>query len=476
MTTINIEKKINYEKKLSKYKEEGKIIDSEVDSKVDEIKRLIGNIESESKKRKKRKLKKRLDSGKEDIKLESNKKYTIIYFYNKNDNKIILKDIVEYIKEEKEPKLCVDAILAVYTIIVLLSKKRETIAHWLLFWFFVIGIIIFCILTFVFYYKNRDKRYSILGKDWLDKLLLELYSLEEVEYFQISRTIMFSLLFFIYSVLLSTDGIGWQLIINIPCYLISIYLFVSSLFKISKLNFFYFIGIIIIAMLVGSLQSTNWEALVAIIAIISLLFSDEIWKISPDYDNPLEGKYKSKENKEMVERNVFKYKITLSVISLVLFIILKLLGNKILVGKLILGKEFDKLNTITTLLYKGLDRFIIAFILVFLYFGLKQLRKFLLDRGKEFEKPILDRLIQFVYKDLKLALPIVKTDITIDKELKEIFEPKTLIENLNSLPDDIIVSMKTPIKEGNNTLFIHYADGTRLLKKDVNINFYERGQ
>lgn len=229
-------------------------------------------------------------------------------------------------------------------------------------------------------------------------------------------------------------------------------------------------------MLVGSLQSTNWEALVAIIAIISLLFSDEIWKISPDYDNPLEGKYKSKENKEMVERNVFKYKITLSVISLVLFIILKLLGNKILVGKLILGKEFDKLNTITTLLYKGLDRFIIAFILVFLYFGLKQLRKFLLDRGKEFEKPILDRLIQFVYKDLKLALPIVKTDITIDKELKEIFEPKTLIENLNSLPDDIIVSMKTPIKEGNNTLFIHYADGTRLLKKDVNINFYERGQ
>lgn len=287
---------------------------------------------------------------------------------------------------------------------------------------------------------------------------------------------MFSLLFFIYSVLLSTDGIGWQLIINIPCYLISIYLFVSSLFKISKLNFFYFIGIIIIAMLVGSLQSTNWEALVAIIAIISLLFSDEIWKISPDYDNPLEGKYKSKENKEMVERNVFKYKITLSVISLVLFIILKLLGDKILVGKLILGKEFDKLNAITTLLYKGLDRFIIAFILVFLYFGLKQLRKFLLDRGKEFEKPILDRLIQFVYKDLKLALPIVKTDITIDKELKEIFEPKTLIENLNSLPDDIIVSMKTPIKEGNNTLFIHYADGTRLLKKDVNINFYERGQ
>lgn len=469
--SIEIEQKNNYLEKFSKYVADGTISEDEVNNKIQNIKNIILRIETESNKSEKNKLKKQLTSGEEDIKLLSGKKYTIIYFYNKNNNKIILKDIVEYAKEKKRVFWWLDAVLSFYVMSQLWYINGIHSSTVLLF-FLSLTLLILNVITVVSYTRNKSDMYNIVGKDWLDKVLLDLYDFEKVYYFRISRTIQFSLLILIYASLFSTAGICWILTtVNLFSYFIIICMFVSNIFELTNFNFFYFIGIIIIAILGGGLQSTNWEALVVVIAIISLLFSDDIWKISLDYDNPLEGKYKSKKNKEIVERNVFKYKITLSVISLVLFIILKLLGDNILVGKLILGDEFDKLNAITTLLYKGLDRFLIAFILVFSYFGLKKS-----DRVKEFEKPILDRLIQFVYKDLKLALPIVKTDITIDEDLKEIFEPKTLIENLDDLPDDIIVSIKKPIKNGNNILFIQYSDGSQTLKENVNIIIEDRNK
>lgn len=244
------------------------------------------------------------------------------------------------------------------------------------------------------------------------------------------------------------DSIHWYTFINLVCYVFSIWLFVVNLFKLTKLNFLYFVGIIFIALLTGSLQSTNWEAIVALIAIISLLFSDEIWKISPNYENPLEGKYQSKTNKKIVERNIFIYKLILSTISLVLFITLKLLGDRMLIGRLLLGDKVEELNTIASLMYKGLDRIVIAFLLFIAYLIIVWYRKRRLGKGKQFEKPIVDNIIKFIYKDLKNSSPKVKTSIEIDKDLEYIFEPKTLIENLDDLPDDIIVSMKKPVKSG----------------------------
>lgn len=92
----------------------------------------------------------------------------------------------------------------------------------------------------------------------------------------------------------------------------------------------------------------------------------------------------------------------------------------------------------------------------------------------EFEKPILDRLFQFIYKDLELSSPIVKSNIEIDKGLANIFEPKTLIENLDDLPDNIIVNIEKPVKNGKNILFIQYSDGRVFLKKEVNIKLKNR--
>ena len=58
----------------------------------------------------------------------------------------------------------------------------------------------------------------------------------------------------------------------------------------------------------------------------------------------------------------------------------------------------------------------------------------------------------------------------------DVFNPKTLIENLDDLPDDIIVSIKKPIKNGNNILFIQYSDGSQTLKENVNIIIEDRNK
>lgn len=109
--------------------------------------------------------------------------------------------------------------------------------------------------------------------------------------------------------------------------------------------------------------------------------------------------------------------------------------------------------------------------ILFVYSGLVYGKNKLASKGYQFEEPIIERLVQFSYKGRKIGTPVVKTEIEIDQDLQEIFEPKILIENIDELPKDIIVSMKTPVVQGSNVLFIQYADGEVLLKENVTISF-----
>lgn len=467
-----IEKQDKYLKKLEELERDQKLTTQEVDCKISDIRSIAERLNTVTKSEKKA-LKKRLNSGKMLVKVQSDRKYVIEFFYNKNDDKIVLNNIIEYEKINKKPMIWIDIILSIFTIYELCNNIK--IQNNLIPWILISFIIILNIITLVYYSNEKNDRFSLVGKDWLDKLLLHLDHLEEIEKFRVSRVILFLLLYLIYSSFLIIDKLTLcEIVTNLVCFGLSIYMFIRNLFKVTKLNFFYFIIIVFLAILGGSVQTTNWEAIVALIAIISLLFSDEIWKISSNYENPLAGKYQSKKNKETVERNIFKYKLILSVLSLVLFIVIEILGDHNVLGSILLGEKVKELETLPILIFKGLDRFIIGFLLVAIYLILKLIRKVLLNKGMEFEKPILDRLFQFIYKDLELTSPIVKSNIEIDKGLANIFEPKTLIENLDDLPDNIIVNIEKPVKNGKNILFIQYSDGRVFLKKEVNIKLKNR--
>ena len=475
-----IEKLDKFIGKVSKYVGEDSFTEQEVDQKIEEIEKRIQSLDSVSKKEKKN-IEKKLNSGEEVVKQidesNSNKRYVIRYFYNKKYNKLFLKDIFECELENKKSYICIDFIITLYTVLFLFfianSNKNNSGNFWPIVFFG--GSIFINAWTFWWYRKEKNNRYKIVGQDWLDKLLLDLDSLEKIEKFRISRVVLFFLLFLIYPSFFINNSVVWYLAtINAVCYICSIWMFIDNLFKLTKFNFLYFVAMVLFSILIGGLRSTNWAAITALIAIIGLLFSDEIWKINPNYENPLEGRYKSKSNKKIVERNIFKYKLILSIISLILFVTLKLLEQiqSPLIGRLLLGEQVKKLNAIGSIMYEGLDRIAIAFLLFIAYLVIVEFRKRKITEGKEFEKPIVDSIVKFIYKDLKLSDPEVKTSIKIDKDLQKIFEPKTLIKNLDDLPNDIIVSMEKPVKSGENILFIQEPDGQILLKKTVKIEFY----
>lgn len=467
---MNIEERKKYIENLEEFITKQVLTRQDVENKIEDIKRIAEkfNIAEENEKKK---LKKKLDYGKEIVKSQSDRKYEIIFFYDKKENKIVLQNIVEFVKINHNVMICFDLILSVHAVFQLFKYSQQILLNII----FSVFIFVLNACTIYWYRKEKDNRYSFLGKDWLETLLLSLDHLNEIEKFRVSRTFLFLVLYLFYTSLLPIEALGlFQRSIYLVFSIISLLMFIRNFFKITNFNFFYFVVIILLAILGGSVRSANWEAIVALIAIVSLLFSDDIWKISPRFKNPLKGRYQSKNNTEIVQRNIFKYKLILSILSFVLFIIIGLLEDRVIIGSLLFGDRVKCLDVITLLLFKGIDRFIIGFLLVLLYMGVKKFRKYLLSKGKKFEEPLVNRLFQLVYKDIKLSSPIIKSNIKIDKSIANNFEPKTLIENLDDLPDNIIVIMDKPIKNGKNTLIIQYSDGSEILKKEVQITLENR--
>lgn len=259
------------------------------------------------------------------------------------------------------------------------------------------------LLTCFFYCKVKNDRYKIIGNDWLEQVLLDIDNIDKIEPFLVLRTIFFFLFFLIYLHLLPYKFNLFFIGFNVISFLTSICMFVINIFSIPQLNFFYFIGIIILAILFGSINSTSWEGIVALVAIFSLLFSDDIWKISSEYENPLEGKYKSLNNKKKVERNVFKFKLIFSSLSLILFVFLRTLGDTKLFGNLILSEETKNSSSLIipflNLIYNAVDKIIFTFGLYVIFLIV---RYFLLKKWPNFEKPILKKLFQVIYKGISV--------------------------------------------------------------------------
>lgn len=475
---MEIVKQDKFVENLSVYVQKQIFTELEVNNKIDELEKKIKQLSNASKKEK-RKIKKQLHSGEKVVTQTSennfNKKYVIKFFYNEHKKKIIINNIVEYERINKDLRLEIDFIILAYTGFQFWLYRKDFDNGYLT----VVSIFMLSLflLTCFFYCKVKNDRYKIIGNDWLEQVLLDIDNIDKIEPFLVLRTIFFFLFFLIYLHLLPYKFNLFFIGFNVISFLTSIGMFVRNIFSIPQLNFFYFIGIIILAILFGSINSTSWEGIVALVAIFSLLFSDDIWKISSEYENPLEGKYKSLNNKKKVERNVFKFKLIFSSLSLILFVFLRTLGNTKLFGNLILSEETKNSSSLIipflNLIYNAVDKIIFTFGLYVIFLIV---RYFLLKKWPNFEKPILKKLFQVIYKGIEAPSPMVLKEKRIDEEFKDVFNPKTLIENLDDLPDDIIVSIKKPIENGNNILFIQYSDGSQTLKENVNIIIEDRNK
>ncbi|ORO39778.1 hypothetical protein B7728_05610 [Streptococcus oralis subsp. tigurinus] len=477
---MEIIKRDKYSEKLLKFEEEDILTSQEVESCVKKIQDRIEKFNS-ARSGEKKKLQKVLDNGEEIIKTNFNKKFSIRYFYNKTENKLEIINILEYKKERVRSLFIFDIIASVYTLFIsfiyMIWGKINFIELFILF------IVIAALngFTSYSYKKEGNKIYRVIGKDWLETFLLNLDSPREKVSFYISRILLLIVLMLQNSRFLNIDS-GVDLI-NFPNSIILFFLILrtsSIFFRFMNINLYYAFSLLMITVLISGLNSNNWTGIVLMFAFVNLIFSDEIWKLNEKFENPLKGKYNSEFNEKLVERNIFKFKFTLSIMSLVLYFVLRYMEDKVRFGAFLLGDNFKNLteqenitylNKLSLLLLKGLDRWIIIFVILLVYSMLVCGKNKLASKGYQFEEPIIERLVQFSYKGRKIGTPVVKTEIEIDQDLQEIFEPKILIENIDELPKDIIVSMKTPVVQGSNVLFIQYADGEVLLKENVTISF-----
>lgn len=477
---MEIIKRDKYSEKLLKFEEEDILTSQEVESCVKTIQDRIEKFNS-ARSGEKKILQKVLDNGEEIIKINFNKKYSIRYFYNKTENKLQLTNILEYKKERVRSLFIFDIIASVYTLFIsflyMRWEKINSIELWILF------IVIAALngFTSYSYKKEENKSYRVIGKDWLETFLLNLDSPREKVSFYISRILLLIVLMLQNSrFLIINSGVD---LINFPNSIILFFLILrtsSIVFRFMNINLYYAFSLLMITVLISGLNSNNWTGIVLMFAFVNLIFSDEIWKLNEKFENPLKGKYNSEFNEKLVERNIFKFKFTLSIMSLVLYFVLRYMEDKVCFGAFLLGDNFKNLtdqenitylNQLSLLLLKGLDRWIIIFLILFAYSILVSVKNKLASNGYQFEEPIIEKLVQFSYKGKKVGIPVIKTEIEIDQDLQEIFEPKILIENIDELPKDIIVSMKTPVVQGDNVLFIQYADGEVLLKENVTISF-----
>lgn len=479
---MEIIKQDKYSEKLLKFEEEGILSSQEVESCVKKIQNKIEKFNS-ARSGEKKKLQKTLDNGEEIIIKNSKKKYSIRYFYNKAENELQVIDILEYTKYRTPLPIKYDIIVSVYSLLILFLYNfldkidlncLITSLIFVLYTFFIS-------LTYFFYKKVKNDRYKVIGKDWLDQLLLDLDRPGKKEIFRIPRLFLFLILFIQYLLLLSI-GSGIDILDSLNSIVLLYLILVASqnLFIILNLNVYYAFGLIIFTIVISGLNFNNWAGVVLMLAVLNLMFSDEIWKLNKKFENPLKGKYNSEFNEKLVERNIFKYRFTLSIMSLILYIILNYVKDNVYFAAFLLGRNFKiltepknitNLNCLSLLLLKGIDRWMIIFLILFAYSILVYFKNKLASNGYQFEEPIIEKLVQFSYKGRKIGTPVVKSEIEIDQDLQEIFDPKILIENIDELPKDIIVSMKTPVVQGSNVLFIQYADGEVLLKENVTISF-----
>ena len=480
---MKINEQNNYSEKFMKYEKEGVLSRKEVDLSIQKIKDTIEEYISACPKEKK-KLQKVLDIGEETIIKNFKKKYSIRYFYNKAENELQVIDILEYAKDRTPLPIKYDIIVSVYSLLILVLYNfldKIDYLNWLIISLIFVLYILLISLTYFFYKKVKNDRYKVIGKDWLDQFILDLDRSGKKERFRIPRLFLFLILFIQYILLFSIDsGIDILDFLNSIVLLYLILVASHNLFIILNLNVYYAFSLIIFTIVISGLNFNNWAGVVLMLAVLNLMFSDEIWKLNKKFENPLKGKYNSEFNENLVERNMFKYRFTLSIMSLLLYIILNYIKDNVYFGSFLLGENFKSLteqkdisylNQFSLLLLKGLDRWIIIFLILLFYSMLVYGKNKLASKGDQFEEPIIEKLVQSSYKGRKIGTPVVKTEIEIDQDLQEIFEPKILIENIDELPKDIIVSMKTPVVQGSNVLFIQYADGEVLLKENVTISF-----
>ena len=459
---IKIKKSNRYQKSRDKLLEEisdlHEELDAKLDAKIEEIKKDIISLYEIKLKPEGNKLEKFFKK----CKFEYYRKYKtlngkyfereiflgdekigIISYFDEKEKVLNFVDLIRYKKSDKKNKFNLISNILFHPMMALLLLScficsQKNLSFNSIEQRFSFCIFLFCIFLFVFDKKNI-KEYK-LESDIIGHINYLIYSPKGMNWWKFLRMLCWA--GYIFLVQKDIDSNNIELIIICKLIIILILFILLFIEMLNILNSPYLIlSILAIIVLASALSDVTLHANLFILSLIILLVSEDVWKLIKDR-NPISKEYLTEKNNAEVNKNVFKIKIVIMGLFVILYIMF-LIFNKINVAE-------HSLEFISHISNKNLEDYGIKWVVkniinVLIAYIVLLFMIFLNNNNKVFKffvDPLLNIIYSKVYKGINFnetLIPEVVKELSIDKKFVDKIDPKILIKNREEIPENIQV-------------------------------------
>lgn len=389
--------------------------------------RAIANIEDKYQKK---------ENSEQVLKGDSDRIYTLRYYYNKKENQIELSTVLEYSVK-----------CSIRTYLLLIYFILMVIWQWFVLELNLCNIslnllsIILLILALI-WFKKVKMIYKPVFSDLLSTIKI---SLDPTDLN--NKNIYYNLSFSTYSFIISsyilyTNSDTLVVFTKASIIIALIFLFINFVKWVSftSVSVAFFFSLLLLSIL---LDRSIWEGIAIIQTIVLFIFTDDVWelKYSNNFKSSLENL--NLETQKLINNRKFKYKVSILGINLVLYYAI-VLFEKIPIHDWIQSQFSTNSNIGNFLLERGIYIIFLEVIFSVVLLIITSKRTKLIFNG------IVKSIIGKIYGNF----PIIKDKYLIYISELDNFEPKVLVENINDLSDEYSFEMKEPIKEGTNVLII----------------------
>lgn len=478
---IKIKKSDRYQKSRDKLLEEisdlHEELDAKLDDKIEEIKKDIISLYEIKLKPEGNKLEKFFKK----CKFEYYRKYKtlngkyfereiflgdekigIISYFDEKEKVLNFVDLIRYKKSDKKNKFNLISNILFHPMMALLLLScficsQKNLSFYSIEQSFSFCIFLFCIFLFVFDKKNI-KEYK-LESDVIGHINYLIYSPKGMNWWKFLRMLCWA--GYIFLVQKNIDSNNIELIIICKLIIILILFILLFIEMLNILNSPYLIlSILAVIVLASVLSDVTLHANLFILSLIILLVSEDVWKLIKDR-NPISKEYLTEKNNAEVNKNVFKIKIVIMGLFVILYIMF-FIFKKINVAEYslkfishICNKNLKDYGI--EWVAKGFINVLVAYIVLLFMIFLNNNNKFF----KFFVDPLLNVIYSKVYKGINFnetLIPEIVKELSIDTKFVDKIDPKILIKNREEIPENIQVFFERVSIKNTRKLLIIYPN------------------
>lgn len=328
-------------------------------------------------------------------------KLVLVYSYDKKEDALHFKNVVKY--DAVNYKWTASLLhLVVWLSVLFLGLYSSDITKLKT----AIPLDIYIVLSGVLFFIvccYKDLKYSKLDrKNWFDGFFKSSLVFTRLGYLGYSLYFIFYLVFqlYIWAVYFEVyDGKG---VIRFFVYLYLIY-FVITLIKlclnIMQMDIVLAILTVLFPLILGTIKDNDWTLAALFISLVYLLISKDIWRLQPGRTDP---HLRYNLDDEVIKNNIYRSKVLISVMSIIVYLIFKLLNvvERFIGGSIYLkiihkltGADMPK-NVFILTLYSGLDKIFILMILISISASIGEHMK------KKYLDPTIEAIVNSIEKQI----------------------------------------------------------------------------